>query len=144
MSFHLIIMILHVFGAGLLIGIVFLSVFAVFKPPLSSRSMDRLSFVGKFGMWTSVWLFATGFFLAYQDWDEFRSSRVFWIKMSLYIVEGTLASLLINKQVKLSEAQTANGGTVQSGALRMSLVIQAALILAIAALGVVLVSGGSE
>lgn len=144
MSFHLVILILHVFGAGLVIGVVLLSVFVVIRPPLTAQGADRLGFIGKFGMLASIWQFLTGFILASQDWGEFRGSRTFWVKMACYAAEGTIAALLIEKQAKRVKAQIAAGQAPDSNRLRTPMVIQAVLILAIAALGVVLVSGGNE
>lgn len=144
MSFHLILMILHVFGAGLIIGIVLLAVIAVFKPPVTAQAMDRLRFVSHFGKAASLWMLVTGLILAYQDWGEFKGSRVFWIKIVLYVVEGILASTLLGRQARQTATQTTNGQTTSGSPLRWTLVLHAILILAIAALGVILVSGGRE
>lgn len=137
-------MILHVFGAGLVIGIVLLALYSVIKPPVTAQAMDRLHFVSRLGMWGSMWQFGTGLILAYQDWGEFRASKIFWTKMALYVIEGSLASMLLGRQSKRTWEQTANGQTTSGSPLRMTLAIHAVLILAIAALGVVLVSGGEE
>src|SRR5512143_1921465 len=98
MSFHLIIMILHVFGAGLLIGIVLLALYSVFKPPITAQAMDRLHFVSHLGMYGSMWQFGTGLLLVIPEWSEFRASRLFWTKMALYVIEGVLASTLLARQ----------------------------------------------
>ncbi len=144
MSLHLFVLILHVLGAGLLLGIVMLSVLAVIKPPMSSQALDRLAFVGRFGMWGSAWQFLTGAVLFLQERGEFIDSPLFWTKMGLYVVEGTLASQLLQRQARTTTIALANGQTVTAAGLRAALWIHASLIVAIAILGVWLVSGGRE
>lgn len=142
MSFHLLALILHVFGAGVVIGVVVLSVIAVIKPPMNAATMDKLHFAGRAGMAASAWQFFTGLMLVIPEWSEFRSNRLFWTKMTLYVVEGTLASMLLTRQSKQVWEQTKEGQNVPGNKLRTTLWLHAALILAIAAVGVVLVSGG--
>lgn len=140
MDLHLIILILHVLGAGLVIGVVVLALLAVIKPPVTAAAMERLHFVSRFGMAASIWQFFTGLYLAYADWDELKSNRVFWTKLILYVVEGMIAATLLDRLSRRTAAQTATG-TTTAGPLRLTLIIHALLILAIAALGVVLVEG---
>ncbi|MEK7637616.1 MAG: hypothetical protein AAB402_04510 [Patescibacteria group bacterium] len=144
MSLHLFVLILHVLGAGLVLGIVILSVFAVIKPPMMTKALDRLAFVGRFGMWGSAWQFITGAILFLQERGEFDHNPVFWTKIGLYVVEGTLASQLLQRQARTTAAALASGQTVTAGGLRTTLWIHAGLIIAIAVLGVWLVSGGHE
>lgn len=144
MSIHLIVLILHMLGAGLVVGIVLLALFAVIKPPVGEKSMDRLAFIARFGMWGSIWQFLTGLILASQEWGEFRTNRLFWTKIILYLIEGTIASLLLEKQSKQAALRVAGGQTIDGSALRLTSFIHAGLILAIAIIGVVLVSGGEE
>lgn len=141
MSFHLIIMILHVLGASVVVGVVVLALASVVKPPVTAQAMDRLHFVSRFGMGASIWQFLTGVILAYQDWGEFKGNGIFWTKMALYVIEGTLASTLLGRLSKRTALQTVNGQTTSGGPLRTTLAVHALLIVAIAVLGVVLVSG---
>lgn len=144
MSFHLILLILHVLGAGVVIGIVVLALVAVIKPPVTAQAMDRLHFVSRFGMGASIWQFLTGLIMSIQDWDEFRGNRLFWTKIILYVVEGALASRLLARQSRQTYEQTLNGQTTKGNRLRTTLSVHAGLIVAIAVIGVVLVSGGEE
>lgn len=102
-------MILHVLGAGVVIGIVVLALLSVFTAPISARDIDRLHFVSRFGRWASARQLVTGIILSAQDWAEFRSSRLFWTKMARYVIEGTLASRLLERQANGVAAQTAAG-----------------------------------
>lgn len=144
MSFHLLIMILHVLGAGLLLGIVILSVLAVIKPPVTKQAMDRLHFISRYGVWGSAWQFLTGVVLYYQDRAELNHQPIFWVKLGLYVIEGILASTLLQRQSKAMAQATASGQTAPGNNFRLTLWIHAGLIIAIAVLGVWLVSGGHE
>lgn len=134
MSFHIILLILHVLGAGVVIGIVFFSLVLAMHPrDWSAAALDRLHFVGRFGMWASAWMLVTGLILAFQDWDTLRVSRVFWGKMVAYAVEGIFAGTLITRLVRQAKAELRprNLGTM--------MLIHALLILLIVSLGVLLV-----
>lgn len=144
MSLHLFVLILHVLGAGLVLGIVILSVAAVIKPPMTPRALDRLEFIGRFGLWGSAWQFLTGAILFLQERGEFNHNPVFWTKIGLYVVEGILASQLLQRQARTTTMALANGQTVTAGGLRAVLWAHAGLIIAIAVLGIWLVSGGNE
>ncbi len=137
MSLHLIILILHVLGAGLVLGVVFLSVFLTLKP-LNPEKLGHLGFIGRFGMWGSIWQLLTGLILTANDWEELGEKPIFWVKMGLYVVEGTLASMVIDRQAK-----RAVGGQPAKG-LGTTLLLQAVLIIGIIALGVLLVGDAGE
>lgn len=144
MSLHLFVLILHVLGAGLVLGIVILSVAAVIKPPVTAMALDRLEFIGRFGLWGSAWQFLTGVMLYLQERGEFDHNPIFWTKIGLYVVEGTIASQLLQRQARTTAAALASGQTVTADGLRTTLWTHAGLIIAIAVLGVWLVSGGHE
>ncbi len=141
MTIHLILMILHLFGAGLLIGICVLAVLAVIKPPITKVGMDRLSFVARLGMGASGAQFITGAIMMATEWDELGHNPLVWTKIILWVIEGTLASLVISRQAKQAGVALANGQTPTRG-LPNSLLIQAFLVLLIAALGIIVVETG--
>lgn len=133
MDVHTLVLILHVLGAGVIIGIVFFSLVVALHPRVwSAMALDRLHFVGKFGIWASMWMFVTGLVLAFQDWDTLRTSWVFWGKMATYIVEGTFAGLLITHTVMRARAELRPRG------LGTIMLVHALLILLIVSLGVML------
>lgn len=136
---HTIVLILHVLGAGVVLGIVFLSVLAVLKPQLTAQHLDRLHFVGRFGMFASGWQFITGAILYLMEQDELKGNRVLWIKLGLYVVEGTFAAMVLNRELKRQHLEGEQ--TMPRGRLMMILSVHAILIFAIAALGVVVVEG---
>ena len=133
MSLQTLVLILHVLGSGVVFGVVFFSVFLVVKPGWSQGRLSHLHFVGRFGMWASGWQVATGVYLAGIEWSEFSSNTLFWTKMALYLIEGTLAGLLIEKKIKGPRA-----GAKPSG-LSVSILSQMILIVLIIGIGVLLV-----
>ncbi len=137
--FHTFILILHVFGSSIVLGVVFFSVAAMIKPPATLAQLDRLGFVGRFGMWASGWQFVTGVIMYLLEPTELNHNPLFWIKIGLYVVEGTLASVLLTKQVRRIRASLTQQQTPPARGLMMTLVIHAMLILAIVALGVMIV-----
>lgn len=135
--FHIIVLILHVLGAGVVLGVVFFSVIAVIKPAVVAEQLDRLHFVGRFGMWASGWQFVTGVILYLQEPDELQENKIFWVKLGLYVVEGLFASIVLNRQLK--KLQTGDQATIAPGKLTGVLIVHALLIGAIIVLGVLIV-----
>ncbi|MBI3572862.1 MAG: hypothetical protein HY092_01540 [Candidatus Kerfeldbacteria bacterium] len=132
MSFAELILILHVLGASIVIASAFYSVVLTIKQPISPEKLGHLRFIGRFGMGASIWQFFTGLYLAAHEWSEFKTSKLFWIKMALYVLEGILASTLIGRKMK----QAASG---QSKSLTVTMLTWAVMIVLIAAIGVLLV-----
>lgn len=142
MSTHLILLILHVLGAGVVIGVAVLAFAAVIRPPINQTTLDRMAFVGKFGMWGSIWQLLTGVGLMAQEWDELRGNTLLWTKIVLWAVEGFLASTVVSRQVKRIEGALAQNLAPPAAGLTTTLLTNAVIILLIAAIGVFLVSGG--
>lgn len=134
MNIHTLILILHVLGAGVIIGIVFFSLVVSYRPrSWSAAALDRLHFVGKFGMWASAWMFVTGLILAFQDWEVLRTNWIFWGKMAAYVVEGIFAGALLTRIVMQARVELRPRG------LGTIMLTHALLILLIISLGVMLV-----
>lgn len=133
---HLLLLIAHVLGASIVIGVVFFSLVIQFPLPLDPAKKAWLHFIGRFGMWASAWQFLTGLGLYWLEHDELNQRGLFWIKIGMYLLEGTLAGLVIEKKYKQIDDPAAGRS------LRGLVVLQVALIVAIATIGVILVSGG--
>ena len=135
MSLHIFILTLHVLGAGLVLGVSFFCVMLMYRKEWSTEQLARFVYIGKFGKWFSGLQFLTGIILVINEWDEFKESKIFWIKMGLYLFEGIFAGFLIEKKAK----------SLQTGASQKSYTIglasQFLLILIIMSLGVFLVEG---
>lgn len=131
-------------GAGLIIGVAILAMASVIKSPVTEKSLDRLSFVGKFGIWASIWLFITGLILYLQEPKEFNGNPWFWTKIGLYAFEGVLSSMVVGRQVKRVRTQLAQNQTPSSGGLASTLTVVAIAILLIASIGVMLTTSHTE
>lgn len=133
------ILILHVLGAGILIGVSVFAFAAALRPPLTQQALDRMSFVWKFGMWASGAQFITGVLLIMQEPDELARHPLIWTKVILWMVEGMLASMVIAKQAKRAQQALASNQPVRSAGLRVLLGLQLTIFVAIVALGVIVV-----
>lgn len=132
MTLHTFILILHVLGAGIVFAVTFFAVALTIKSTWSMQTLDRLRFVGKFGMWSSAWQLVTGLILSIQHWDELHASKLFWTKMIIYVVEGTFASMLVERKLRTANDQRAPKG------INTIMLTHMVLILAIVALGVMI------
>lgn len=141
MDTHIILLILHVFGAGLMIGIGALALKAVVRPPLTEQSLDRMGFVGGLGMWASIWQLLTGVLLMLQEWSEHSHNPLIWTKIGLWVLEGVVSSMLIGRQVRRIRAALAQHQPPPRAGLATVLLVNLLLILTIAAIGVLVVSG---
>lgn len=139
---HTTLLFLHVLGAGVVVGIVVISFFSALRP-LSATMLDRIGYIGKFGMWASAWQLATGIGLYALEPEEFSGSRLFWVKMALFVVEGVLAASLLARKAREAGAQLAKGEK-PTNSLAVILTLHALLIVAIVGAGVFLVSGGEN
>lgn len=129
------ILILHVLGAGLIIGIIFFSVILTFRPHLPPEKLSMLRWIGRFGMAASIWQLLTGIYLTSTEWSEFRDSRLFWVKMGLYVLEGIIAGLLIERRVKHASQENTGRG------FGLTFLLWSVIILGIVIIGVLLVEG---
>ncbi len=137
---HILLLILHVLGAGVLIGVVVFAFAAVVRPPLNQQALDRLGYVFAFGMWASAAQLVTGVLLITQELDELGHSPLIWTKVGLWVIEGVLAGAIIKKQAMRAGKALAQGQQLQPGSLRTTVSLQLLLILAIVILGVIVAS----
>ena len=101
---HTIILALHVIGSGIMLGVVFTSFIIVFKKTLDQTSLAILKKIQLFGTVGAVWQTITGLILFFQEKGEFIESKIFWVKMGLFILDGVIALLIIGRQIRKAEA----------------------------------------
>ena len=131
MTLHDVILILHVLGAGVIIGIGFLALAIAFRKPLDPEKIARLQWVGSFGLGATVLQLITGLYLSWSDWDTLHNSKIFWTKMGLFVLQGAVAGGLIGRKVK--EAGQGKGSPLTV------LLAHSLMILIIVSLGVMMV-----
>ncbi len=139
MEWITIILILHVFGAAIVMAVAFFALILIFHQPIDQRRSGIYHFMARFGMAASIWQLLTGVVLYLHEPSTFNHRTLFWVKIGLYVIEGMMVSLFIDKRVKQAWNK-ANGQTLAPIAgLPMTVLAWAIVIFAIAAIGVVLV-----
>ncbi len=136
---HNIILALHVVGAGLMLGVVFFALVIVFPKVIDASRAALLKTVLKFGTVGAVWQTITGLILYFGEADEFKNSRIFWLKMVLFVADGILALLIIDRKIKAAEAQNQSAqDKINLGKLPLWSLASLMIILTVIILGVFL------
>jgi len=133
-------LILHILGAGVVIGTVCIGLFSVAKPPINAVSLDRLKFVYQFGIWGSGWQFVTGLILFLREPEEIGEHTIFWVKIALWFLLGITAGLFVRRQAMRAGKALAEGHTPSHGGFFTLLCINFIIVVLIAAIGVTLVN----
>lgn len=136
---HLFILTLHILGAGILIGLVVITFLIAFRLDFSTRSLDFLNKIKYLGPGISTLQFATGAYLYWVERDEFNENRLFWAKIIVYLIEGSLAGLIIDRKVKQAKAKGDDPKLLST--LRWLYAVHALLIIVITVIGVVIANG---
>ena len=91
--------ILHVIGAGILIGIVFLSLVIAAKPNLQAEDIKWLKYIRSYGIYAAFLLLISGIYLAIDHWDHVAKNPLFWSKMALFLIDGFIAERIIAQKM---------------------------------------------
>lgn len=134
-----IVLILHVFGAAVVLGAGFFSLLSSWRQPFDAARLNVFRFVGRFGLMASIWQFLTGLILYWPEHQEFNHRPLFWIKIGLYLAEGAMVSMLIDRRVKQAEAKAQGQVLPPVTGLSTAVLVWTVILFTIAALGVVLV-----
>lgn len=126
--------VLHVIGACLVLGVVVVAALIVFKKEFGPASLAVLRQFRWLGPVGSAAQFITGAALYWQNRDTLSHSTTFWIKIGLYVAEGLLASLVIDAKLKRTQAPDQVAAVRR---MRWLYALHVVLILAIVVLGVV-------
>lgn len=101
MSEHEVTVLLHLLGAGVMIGIIFFSLVLSIKKPLEVEDFRRLNFIRHFGIFVVFFMLITGLHLVQNDFDYYKANSIFWTKMGLIIVDGLIAERIIKAKMEL-------------------------------------------
>lgn len=132
---------LHIIGAGILTGLVVITFLIAFRTDFSLKSLAFLNKVKFLGPATSGFQFLTGAILYWGERDELLENNYFWLKMILYLIEGTLAGLVIDRKIKQVQADPEKEASA-TRTLRWLYGIHALLIISIVVLGAVIANAG--
>ena len=97
---HTLFLILHIIGAGVIIGVVVFSILLNINERVSEERLKIFQMVRLTGTIAAGWLLATGLVLYFQEAEELKSNILFWIKMGLFVLDGIIAVLIIDRKVK--------------------------------------------
>lgn len=97
---HQLFLILHIIGAGVIIGVVVFSVLLNIKEGVSQERLRIFQMVRLTGTVAAGWLLVTGLVLYFQEADELKGNVLFWIKIGLFVLDGIVAVLIIDRKIK--------------------------------------------
>lgn len=103
---HTIVMVLHVIGAGLMFGVVFFAFLIVLEKNLDQSRLAVLKKIYVYGTVAAIWQAVTGVILYFQEDGEFKDSKIFWVKIGLFLLDGIVAVGIIDRKIKMIESQS--------------------------------------
>ena len=104
---HLLFLILHVLGAGVLIGVVVFSVSLNIQKSVTPERIKMFLKIRNTGTYAAALMLVTGLVLYFQEPEEFNESVLFWVKIGLFVVDGIIAVLIIDRKAKNAIATNA-------------------------------------
>lgn len=99
-ALHTTVLILHVLGATVIIGISFVTLVIELKKYSSHEILVITEFIWKIN---GILLFVqvvTGLYLAGSEWDKISKIHYFWAKMFLFFVIGTFIGIISRRRLK--------------------------------------------
>ena len=125
---HLLFVILHIIGAGVIIGVVVFSVLLNIKEGVSEERLKIFQTVRLTGTIAAGWLFVTGLVLYFQEAEELKGNILFWIKMGLFVLDGMIAVLIIDRKVKKSPVPNMTFWAITNAVVLFAIVVLGKLI----------------
>lgn len=124
---HNIVLALHVIGSGLMLGVVLFALLIYFKKSIDPYTLKNLKTIMLIGTVGAIWQLLTGLYLFLVELDEFKDSKIFWIKIILYFIDGILAVFIIDRKIKqvekLAEKETSLNDLVSWGSLSLMIIL---------------------
>lgn len=97
---HTIVLILHVVGASLIIGVAFVTFIVEIKKYASKQVLELVELIWKIaGVGMGVQLL-TGLYLAASEWETIGKMQYFWVKMFLFFIVGGTVRVINRRQFK--------------------------------------------
>jgi hypothetical protein len=113
---HTIILIIHVLGAALIIGVAFVSLVIELKLGVDEQFAKLLKIIWKAASAALGIQLLTGIYLAATDWEHVGSNPLFWVKMFLYFIVGTAIGIVNRKRLAKIKAGDLQAAKNHSGA----------------------------
>lgn len=132
---HILLVILHIVGAGVLVGVVVFSLI-ISRKALSPELQKIAVMMRNLGTAGAAWQLVTGLVLYFEEPEEFRESAIFWVKIGLFVLDGLVAVLIIDRKIKSASQQ---GQPASIPGLPLWALVNLVILLSIIVLGVLLV-----
>ena len=131
MSFEQFVLLLHLLGAGVLIGVAVFSVVLSVNKPVDQSRLQSIALIRLFGTFSVGLLIVTGIYLAWKHYGGWPTTPRFWIKMGLIVLDGILAQMIIKQKID----QALSGDEMSGKSLPLWTSVSALVILLIVTLG---------
>ncbi len=99
------ILVLHIIGAGIIIGGIILSIFLLSTKKVTNTIISTITSFGEIMKYAAIAQLVTGSILYMNEPDKFRGNKFLWAKLLLYVVSGILGGAIIQKQMKRLEKE---------------------------------------
>lgn len=98
-TLHIPLVILHVFGAAIIFGGIFLAFLVLIKKSFSPETINLFKLTNRVVMVAVISQVITGILLVIPEYQEFLESWLFWAKMAIFILDGVLAVLIVDRKI---------------------------------------------
>ena len=102
---HNLLLVLHIIGAGVMIGMITVALVISFSKTEIVGRWKLFGFFGKLGMIAAIWQLATGVGLYLLEPEQFKNNPLFWVKIGLFMLDGIIATQIVDRRVMLITAK---------------------------------------
>lgn len=123
---HTFVLILHVIGATIIVGVAFVSVIALLANRSPKTNLPLLKQLWTITPWVIYVQILTGIYMAALDWDALGKSSLFWTKIVLVISDGVLGGKLLSQYLRSDETRLGRVG--QTALISLTIFVTASII----------------
>lgn len=127
---HTLLLILHIIGAGVMIGVIVVALMVAFSKTAIEGRWKLFEYFGRLGMAAAIWQVVTGMGLFILEPEDFKINTLFWVKMGLFVLDGLIATQIVDRRVRavLSKGQAKLSASVLSTPFLANFLILALII----------------
>ena len=100
---NILILNLHILGAGFLLAVLTFAIIFLTKKPYTQERISNIRTIINTGALAIIWMIITGAFLFSDRPQTFSTSVLFWIKIGLFILDLIVGLVLINRKLRAVE-----------------------------------------
>lgn len=129
---------LHVVSAGVLIGIIVIAIAFSFVKEVSLERAKIYQLFGKIGFIAAMLVLVSGVGLYLQEPEKFNGSTIFWVKIALFLIDGAIATQIVDRKLRDAVAQK-NGQLIVQNKVARWFWINLIILITIITIGIFLV-----